>query len=356
MKNYKAVALFSIILIILTACSHNADRIYEDEAIYDETEIIYEDEAVFDVNETIYEDEVLFDENEIICDGDYGRYEVVPTLPLDEFAAYYFTQLQAIWDDDDGEMWGVRFDSPVIIFCPETHMAAANRADAEGEFEKHYINGTTVYMGIRQFDFMGYGRASWGDQIGVFVCVQDMQSGRLGARGVYDRSLWNLMLINHNILHSMQHHLMGVYGASPPHINDEQRVSIESEINALVYAVTANGDDKIIAINEALAIRHARRETFRSSGCVAAENRMKLSEGMAVYAELHMVFDRSEIEVIIQTWPEMFAQFSTFSVALGYGYYAGALYGMLLDDFGIEWRSRLTASTDLGLMLQIHLE
>jgi len=78
---------------------------------------------------------------------------------------------------------------------------------------------------------------------------------------------------------------------------------------------------------------------------------------MAVYTEFHMVFGRSEIEAIIQTWPGIVARLeSNFSVALKYAYLGGALYGMLLDDVGMEWRPHLTRVSDLGLMLQLHLE
>ena len=35
-----------------------------------------------------------------------------------------------------------------------------------------------------------------------------------------------------------------------------------------------------------------------------------------------------------------------------YGYLAGTLYGMLLDDFDVDWRPYVERDTDLGLMLQ----
>ena len=40
------------------------------------------------------------------------------------------------------------------------------------------------------------------------------------------------------------------------------------------------------------------------------------------------------------------------SLLYGYGYYAGILYGVLLDDFGVSWRPYIDRNTDLRLMLQ----
>ena len=129
-------------------------------------------------------------------------------------------------------------------------------------------------------------------------------------------------------------------------INDEYL----SSLNALVYAINSDGDERLSAIHDALSIRHARRSIFHT---VYEENLSELSEGTAVYTELHLVFSRNEIEAIIQIWPELLMEFeSAFHVLTYFGYYAGALYGILLDDFDVNWRPYVEYDTDLGLMLQ----
>lgn len=69
-----------------------------------------------------------------------------------------------------------------------------------------------------------------------------------------------------------------------------------------------------------------------------------------------MVLSRDLINDVIQTWPEMLLQRSGVNSMILYGYYGGALYAMLLDDFGIEFRHTATRNTDMGLLLMEALD
>ncbi|MCL2426161.1 MAG: hypothetical protein FWD05_07470 [Oscillospiraceae bacterium] len=158
----------------------------------------------------------------------------------------------------------------------------------------------------------------------------------------------SLLHINHYVMHILQPEIMGVDGSGMQ--QSVARTNYILEITALVYAVNSSGNERAAAIHDALSIRNERRELYDTG---ANDNLITLSEGTAVYTELHMVFSRSEIDEVVKNWPLMLIlQHRASQVASLYGYMAGALYGMLLDDFEVDWRYDIWRDTDLGLLLQ----
>jgi len=270
-----------------------------------------------------------------------------------EFAAYYFERLQSMWDEDNGEMWGVSLHTPVVIFCTESSAFAANRPDKEGEFSKLYIDGIEVFAGIRRVGGLPeLSRHDWNGQTGVFISKQYMQTVQSHYIGTFNNpSTVSLMTMNHYALHALQPTLMNVSGSFRPAVMDESAwISYILEISALIYAINNSGQEKLSAINDALSIRQARREAFNITN---TENLMQVSEGTAIYTELHMLFTRTEIEKIIQSWPEMFIMAgSAYDAAMVYCYNSVTLYGMLLDDLGVYWRHDVWSDTDFGIILK----
>ena len=355
----RVLLLLPMVLLVLVACRN-------DIAEEDYATIIPEEVYV----EETYENENYYRDKEMAEDS----------FLLDiEHAAYYLTRLQEMWDADGGEMWGVSLHIPVVIFCADTHEVLANQPDDEGEFVREYIDNNAVYTGIRELlppdyddtriflemyleeypefavyfeHWPMYWRDYWNEQMGLFISWQWLQFAHTmyGRYGVFDRSLGRLMTINHSAFHALQPSLMDIYGNLFSEDTLEDRISFQLEVNALVYAINSSGDERLAAIHDTLSIRHARRYNFHTA---YYENRLKLSEGTAVYTELHLVFSRDEIDDIIQTWPESFMEIEdVVEASKQYGYYAGALYGILLDDLGVSWRPYVESNTDLGLMLQ----
>jgi len=336
----KLFIILSVILLFITACGNGADeKAYEVDDAYEsegqprdsyddpddaELVVIYEYEDVHDISEAIY--------------------------ALAEFASYYFGRLQEAWDDDNGEMWGVRLHTPVIIFCWDTNATAANYRDPEGEFERLDIDGVVVYVGERPHRFISFYRHDWGDRTGIFKSYQMMTEPGWVTLGVYweDRSAVSLLQINHYVMHILQPEIMGVHGADMQY--GVARTNYILEITALVHAINSSGDERVRAVHDALSIRNERREIYDTG---INDNLITLSEGTAIYTELHMVLNRYEIERAIQNWPRwLVLQRCASQIATTYGYMAGALYGMLLDAFEVDWRSDIQYDTDLGLLLQ----
>lgn len=260
-------------------------------------------------------------------------------------------RLQSKWDDDNGEMWGVLLHTPLVIVCTETSTAVANRPDLQGQFIRYYVYDTAVYIGSLSTHLPSMERRMWDGQMGVFFPLAQMQSLTwFGATGVVSINERNMAHIMHYVMHALQPQIMNVHGVSQMP-SGQGRVYYHLEMSALVYAITADDPNQAIAaIYDALSFRYIRRHTYSTA---VAENQFKITEGTAVYTELRIVFGRDEINDIASQWlSSLLLQPDDMQVAMLYGYYAGALYGILMDDLGINWRPYVGPNTDLGRMLQ----
>ena len=323
--------------VVLAACG--ADNGYAE----------YADELEY-VEEAEYVEEIEDDETE-----DLGATRPVElpwnetSLSLEE-AAYYLARLQAMWDADNGEMWGVPLDVPVTFFCNDTKIVVSSHQHRNGGFVRQYVGDFGVYVGIAEW--MGtvesYRYTSdWGGRTGTLVSWQTVERRRLH----YWLPNWDelehylardsavLILINHLNFHAIQP-ILGIPSGTPWEMlqalpaGSRSRISFELEFNALIYALNNEGDARLAAVHDALSIRHDRHQSFGSG---TAEAYQMMGEGTAVYTEFHLLFNRDEINAIIQYWPLRFASPYARAAAVS-GYFGGALYGMLLDDFGVDWR------------------
>jgi len=280
-----------------------------------------------------------------------------------EFAARIFARLQAGWDYDNGEMWGMPLHSPVIFHCAETDFIMSNRQNASGELDEFYVNGITVHTGFRHMPLLEerqYMRLSWYGETGVFVSFQyvlRVQYLYLSPNyyvpsygGLADMYSPILMLVNHYIMHALQPSLMRIDGAPMQATLDEEGAnSYRLEVDALITAIEAEGETRLALTQQALSIRQARRDTF---GTTYAENRIKLSEGTAVYTEFLISFMGADGRAALLYHARWFQHLTDpLSLAIQYGYTGGALYGLLLDAFEIEWRPYINVHSDLGQLL-----
>ena len=64
------------------------------------------------------------------------------------------------------------------------------------------------------------------------------------------------------------------------------RISVMLEMNALLAALGATGDDRLLAVHDALSIRAERRRD--NPGIATGENAFEINEGTAVYTDTRM--------------------------------------------------------------------
>ena len=271
-------------------------------------------------------------------------------IPLD-VAAAYFSKLQAIWDEDDGALWGIPLHTPIIFACPMTRHAVANMPDPEGLLQRQ----NDVYVGIlpqgviiastaADFNGLRWGMMSW-DMVEMTHSFGESA----------------LRTLAHEAFHAIQgqvvsgaksgmddygyyFHMLPIFHRNHKNLLDV-RISITLEQAALFAAVRTSGDERMTAIHDALSIRYDRRR--RHPEMANRENAYEILEGLATFTDQMLVSDSRD---------EMIAFFqATASDINAFGYTTGALYSLLLEEAGADWKGEITWITDLGYLLKQYL-
>lgn len=249
---------------------------------------------------------------------------------------------------------------PVVIICIDTRVAVANRPGSDNDgFERQYVDGFAVYVGEwNRPPVHPYAYREWNGQNSAFFSWQGLQSDSNVVISELSRPRGSTALtrMTHTAFHVFQPNL-GITGRHAPMAGTPAlTLSYMLEMNALIEAISSEGEAKFEAARDALSIRHARREAFRTSD---RENNVLSAEGTATYMELRLHFSRDEIVVMIQTWPDEFfvrAEKCILgrhgSIAGAYDYLGGALWGIVLDELGVIWRPYFTQDSDFGMFLQ----
>jgi hypothetical protein len=267
-------------------------------------------------------------------------------------AASFLAGMQYIWDGDDGALWGVRLHAPLIFVAPETRHGVANMPDHMGILEKH----GDVYVGVLPDDFRISGAPGVVDFQGFLWAVMPWGIEEYDFND--EASIYRVLA--HEAFHVIQNQLISGSPQARRHLDKmshslDARISIMLELTALMAAARGSGDARIAAINDALSIRHDRRQHYPEA--VAEENSFELMEGLAVFTDLTLVMQ--SIDEMVDVAERFIQAYYAETENLGsFGYFSGALYGLLLEEMGANWKRGLeygTAGTDLGLLLQQHM-
>jgi len=254
-------------------------------------------------------------------------------------ASYLFERLDRLWDADGGYLWGTNLHAPIVIADSLTRYAVANMPDVEGEiFRRHgdvyvgqipedvHIANNMVYWGGRH-----WGMVTWGA-----VEVSDLD--------------YTVFLILHKTFHAQQPDIFEGWSFPAPneHMDGlDARINVRLELNALLYALRTTGEDQLAAVQDALSIRAERHRL--NEGVAEGESSIEILEGTAVYTDAMLGFDNLHDRL---TFIEDFIDSMATETMRGFGYYTGALYALLLDEFGVDWRSGLSWECDLTAMLK----
>jgi len=273
------------------------------------------------------------------------------TIPID-VAADFFSQMDAIWDEDDGDLWGFHLGVPFMFADPISRHVVANTPDLYGYFWRY----DDVYVGIlpdRVFvshtvvDFNGltWGMAAWGPEIDQGV-VQGIEMNLL-------------QLMIHEAFHAVQFQRIvtcePVSNINPEHdgemnASSEARTTLLLELNALKAALRADGDERLDAVRDALAIRAHRR--YMHPIAERYENMQEIIEGLATFTEI-LVF--GEVEALLEFY-EGLMDMMNISESTGlvgfFPYVSGGMYALLLRDTDADWRHDITKQTDLAALLK----
>ena len=254
-------------------------------------------------------------------------------------ASYLFERLDAIWDADGGNLWGINLHSPVVIADTMTRYAVANMPDVDGEI---FTKQGNVYVGLIPEDeriasnIIYFGGRSWGMITWEAVNHTDIES--------------TVLLILHKTFHAQQFNIFEgwPYSSTNSHMDGlDARINVMLELNALLYALRSTGETQIAAVLDAISIRAERHRLNEDAD--RGENSQEILEGTALYNDVVLgmdnLYDRlAFIENFIDTMSQQTMR--------TFGYYTGALYALLLDEFDVDWRSELSWDCDLSAILK----
>jgi len=285
-------------------------------------------------------------ENNDSKQGDSPHSSPVPVLTL-EIAEQLFAQADRIHTEDNGALWGIKLHVPHIIADPITRFAVTNRP-YPGDFltkqgnvyagtlpDNKFIGSTDVQEGTVWWSML-----SWSEYL-------DMDGNNVSG---YDP----LRTMIHEGFHAIQdqHKLFGTprgLGQNFFEYNKKANIYLRLELNALQKALgSRNVEERAAAIGDALSIREERRQKNLAMGL--DDFNMQISEGTALYTDLMLCMDASSRHDYMQWYVKN--MIGEYSVRGGFGYAAGALYGLLLDEIGADWKPGISYSTDMGVLLR----
>jgi hypothetical protein len=157
-------------------------------------------------------------------------------------------------------------------------------------------------------------------------------------------------LFLHELFHGVQPQLgLMVQAAASEHLDAaDGRSWLRLEWRALARALLESGEQRRLAVREALAFRQARRLLYPAS--VESERGQEITEGLAAYTGT-MLAAESAADAIGGAI-ELLANAETGeSFVRTFAYASGPAYGLLLDESSPGWRRSVRGSDDLGTLV-----
>jgi hypothetical protein len=250
-----------------------------------------------------------------------------------EKASVYFKEIEQICNRDSGKLWGKNLYGPIMFVERVTRRITSNRPDNEGLLK--YKDG--VYTGLypKELILSNAPVKFGGTQFAMTPLPEEEEIYRIRTRAI------------HSLFHRFQEN-EGV-ASSPFNENNmddkEARLWIKLEWKALRKAINTRGDERQLAIRDALIFRGANRELYHKYA--DDENKFETYEGLATFTYT-MLCTNSPEEYKVRLFENLDRIYSMQSYARSYGIIHGALYATLLYDKGYDIKKINTKSFDLG--------
>ena len=251
-------------------------------------------------------------------------------------AAAAFAEARAVTDKDGGHLWGMALYGPMFFVDPATRAVVANVPDLQGVLHKD----GDLYVGILPDSvIVSDSPAEWGGKRWTMLrwpLTDDTNSRRVA------------------FAHELFHRIQPALHLDAPDMPNlqldtlEGRISIQLEWRALAVALATSGPAQTQAIRDALAFRAHRHALF--PGADVTERSLEIAEGVPEFTGVAV----ASPDVYAARWrtiaklsdPDPSKTFVRF-----FAYISGPAYGLLLDERVPGWRKKLTATSDLGLLL-----
>lgn len=251
-----------------------------------------------------------------------------------EKALQYFKKVEDICNADNGKLWGKNLYGPLMFIDRESRLIIANGPDEEGILK--LSNG--IYTGIYPKDMLISNTPQYFG--GVLFAVAPLPP---------EEDDYNIKTA---AIHSLFHRLQEIKGIRSTGYNtnnmDEKqaRLWIKLEWKALRKAITSEGNERNIALRDALIFRGANRELYQNDA--VDENMFENYEGLSTFTYTLLCSGSCE-DYRAHLFEILDRIYAMQSYSRSYGFIHGALYATLLHEKGYDFRIITTPNHDLGL-------
>lgn len=242
-------------------------------------------------------------------------------------AQEYFKEARALCERDGGRLWGVSICGPMVIFDARTQTIATSQPAPEGPRPR--------LLGFANAP-MPWGGATWGAYM-----WDDVANAT---------SRHRMEIILHELFHGVQPRLgVMVPALATEHLDaGDGRYWLRLEWRALARALRESGEQRNLAVRDALAFRQARRTLYPAS--VDDERGQEITEGLAAYTGTVLAAP-SAADAITRALELLDGAEAGESFVRTFAYTSGPAYGLLLDAASPGWTRRVRGTDDIGTLV-----
>src|SRR5262245_4798598 len=242
-------------------------------------------------------------------------------------AQEFFREAEALCDRDGGRLWGVSVCGPMVIGDMRTQTFATSQPapDAPRPGFVGLVNAPVQWGGV-----------TWGAYVWDFL-VNETARKR------------NETLL-HELFHGVQPQLgLTVQAQAAEHLDAvDGRYWLRLEWRSLARALRESGEQRNLAVRDALAFRQARRMLYPAS--VENERAQEITEGLAAYTGT-VLAAQSAADAIVGTLDLLANAEAAESFVRTFAYASGPAYGVLLDASSPGWTRRVRGTDDLATLV-----
>jgi hypothetical protein len=252
-------------------------------------------------------------------------------------ARQYFEEARTICEADSGHLWGMSLCVPMMFIDQQTGSFVAN----ENNIDETLESSGGLFIGKLPTEIGAANTAiEWGGRRWATV-MWPLPANK--------HSRADLML--HESFHGIEPDLgLGSAVTANAHLDTHDgRLWLQLEWLALREALKKTGEERKVAIQDALLFRQYRRQLFPSAA--KEECQMEMHEGLAQYTG-HALCGLPSDQIARQLGVQLDAAQTEESLVSSFAYWSGSAYGLLLDTYGADWRKGLTSASDFGRLLQ----
>jgi hypothetical protein len=248
-------------------------------------------------------------------------------------ATLYLKEIEGICNRDSGKLWGKNLYGPIMWVDRATRKIITNQADKEGILKSK--DGVFTGLYPKELLINNAPVIFGGTQFSLVPIPPEEDIFRIKTRAIH--SLFHLFQENEGIV--------------PTSFNSnnmdekEARLWIKLEWKALRKAISSEGEDRQLAVRDALIFRGSNRELYRKYA--EDENKFEAYEGLATFT-FTLLCTNSKEEFRQRLLENLDRIYSMQSYARSFGFINGALYASLLYDKGYDMKSITTDNFDLG--------